>query len=36
MEAALILYGSLGVIAIAYLIFILTPGGRRWMKSLDD
>ena len=34
MEAAYVLYGMLGIIAFGLLIFLLTPAGKRWVKSL--
>lgn len=33
MEAAYVFYGMLGVIGLAILIFLLTPAGKRWVKS---
>ncbi len=30
----MVLYGMLGVIAFGLLIFLLTPAGKRWVKSL--
>lgn len=35
MDAAYVLYGMLGVVAFGLLIFLLTPVGKRWVKSLD-
>lgn len=35
MEAWHVLYGMLGIIGLAILIFLLTPAGKRWVKSLD-
>lgn len=33
-DAFLMLFGILGLIAIAILIFMYTPKGKRWLKDL--
>lgn len=35
MSAAVTLYSIIGGLALVYLIFILTPAGQRWLRSLD-
>lgn len=35
MSAAVLLYSILGGLGLIYLIFILTPTGKRWLRSLD-
>lgn len=35
MSAGLIFYCVLGGLALVYLIFILTPAGKRWIRSWD-
>ncbi len=35
MSAAILLYSILGGLGLAYLIFILTPAGKRWIRSWD-
>ncbi len=36
MTSLIIVFAVINVVAVGYLIWLYTPSGKRWLKSLDD